>query len=51
MAESIEGVKTRVKAIEDDYLTSTEKEELESAINEKADNSTVEGLATRVGNN
>lgn len=48
MAESIEGVKTRVKAIEDDYLTSEDKEELQDAINEKADASVVEGVTGRV---
>ena len=49
MAESIEGVKTRVKAIEDDYLTSEHKAELEEAIGAKADSETVNGINGRVG--
>lgn len=48
MTESINGVKNRVKAIEDDYLVEADKTELNDAIALKADKTTVEGINTRL---
>lgn len=48
MAESIEGVKGRVKAIEDDYLVEADKTELTNAINGKVAQADHNALAGRV---
>ncbi len=48
MTESINGVKDRVKAIEDDYLTSEDETALNNAIALKADITTVNGVDGRL---
>lgn len=48
MTESINGVKDRVKAIEDDYLVEADKTELQGNIDKKADITTVNGIDGRL---
>ena len=48
MTESINGVKARVKAIEDDYLVEADKTELQGKIDTKASTETVNGINGRL---